>query len=118
MEVSKHVLRSVDTVDVQQFALAHDASGSTNGTELLQEVLNLTQLPDEYCDALHTDLHDALVDSGVTPEVASLDDLRKVLLQYLEEANAEMNRELGVSSDENFSELELVETVDGKFAED
>lgn len=111
MEVSKPVLRSVDTADIKQIALVNEASSSpANGTELLQEVLNLTQLPDEYCDALHTDLHDALVDSGVTPEVASLDDLRKVLLQYLEETNAEMNRELGGrDSDENLCELELVE---------
>ena len=95
MEVSKPVLKSVDL----EIAVANDANGITQGTELLQEVLNLTRLSDECCDVLHTDIHDALVDAGVTPEVASLDDLRQILLQYLEETNAEMNREMGIEVD-------------------
>ena len=65
-------------------------SGATEGALVLQEVVQLTGLPSEYLDSEITNF---LGTTGESVNDMTLDQLRSVLMNYLETINQEMIEE-------------------------
>ncbi len=61
--------------------------GVTQGANVLQEVVQLTGLPEEFLD---TEISSLLGTVGSTVNDLSLDQLRSVLINYLEALNEEV----------------------------
>ena len=67
------------------------SKSAKEGAEVLQEVVQMTGLPEEYLDSELTAL---LGTAGESVNNLTLDQLRSVLMNYLESINEEMNSEL------------------------
>ena len=67
------------------------SKSAKEGSEVLQEVVQMTGLPEEYLD---TEISSFLGTAGESVNNLTLDQLRVVLMNYLESINEEMNAEL------------------------
>ena len=65
---------------------------NAKATEVLQEVVQLTGLPESYLDS---EISELLGTTSTSVNDLSLDQLRAALLNYLETVNEEINAELG-----------------------
>ena len=82
--------RSVSGAGAKTASLARSSSDVMEGAQVLKEVGNLTGLPEEYLDSEITQL------LGTTHESVNdltLEQLRSVLMNYLETINEEMMAE-------------------------
>lgn len=69
--------------------VSNNVPQESQGLDLIEKVLDLTDLAPEHRDTLQWDLVERLERQGSTISNTSLDDLRKVMLEYLELLNQE-----------------------------